>query len=120
MREVKVNQKTKESTEVATLNTTILDLIEIMGHESTDPILLTAVCTFAFDVFENKLIREDELLMVPFAKACKNMVGLMPYLGGEKYPALLERTREYHRASDEKKVSDSGHEDQNNATEQLN
>ena len=100
--------KDGSKTTIATPNLTILSLIEIMGHDTTDPILLTAVCTFAFDVFENDLIREDEVLMGPFAAASKNMVELMPYLGGKKYPGLLERTRKYHAASEEKKVSDSG------------
>ena len=30
----------------------VLDLLSIMSHPKTDPILLTAICTFAYDVFE--------------------------------------------------------------------
>lgn len=30
----------------------ILDLVAVMSHPMTDPILLTAICTFALDLFE--------------------------------------------------------------------
>lgn len=30
----------------------VADLIQIMSHPQTDPILLTAICTFALDLFE--------------------------------------------------------------------
>ena len=33
-------------------DTVVLELLSIMGHPKTDPILLTAICTFAYDVFE--------------------------------------------------------------------
>jgi len=44
----------------------VLDLIAIMGHEKTDPILLTAVCTFALDLFECPQLRYNAEFMGPF------------------------------------------------------
>jgi hypothetical protein len=41
-------------------DTVVLDLLSIMGHTKTDPILLRAICTFAYDVFECDEIMEDE------------------------------------------------------------
>ena len=38
----------------------VIDLLSIMGHPKTDPILLTAICTFAYDVFECEEIMDDE------------------------------------------------------------
>ena len=41
-------------------DTVVLDLLSISGHTKTDPILLRAICTFAYDVFESDEIMEDE------------------------------------------------------------
>jgi hypothetical protein len=72
------------------------DLIAIMGHTETDPILLTAVCTFALDVFEAPEVENDAKIMKPFYEGTKSMVELMPYLGGSKYPLLVEKCAKYH------------------------
>ena len=49
------------------------DLLSIMSHPKTDPILLTAVCTFAYDVFECEEIMADEERMMPFYKVISNL-----------------------------------------------
>lgn len=79
-----------------------------MGHEKTDPILLTAVVTFCYDLFECEDIRFDEEKMKPFHEVIKNMEFMMPYLGFHMYPRLLEMTRRYHNAHKSEKVTDSG------------
>ena len=43
------------------------------SHELTDPVLLTAICTFALDLFECKDIVTDEDEMAPFYDELKNM-----------------------------------------------
>lgn len=81
-------------TEVAT------DLVAIMGHAETDPILLTAVCTFALDVFETDEVKDDAIFCDRFYQGTKSMVELMPYLGFYKYPGLMERCAKYHAVDD--------------------
>jgi hypothetical protein len=65
-------------------------LLSITGHELTDPILLTAICTFALDLFECEDILNDEENMEPFYHDLKNMQELIPYLGFDKYWDLKE------------------------------
>ena len=80
-----------------------------MGHEKTDPILLTAVCTFAFDLFECPQIRYQSDMMAPYHEAINNMYYMTPYLGFHMYPRLLEMTRRYHDAHNPGiKMTDSG------------
>ena len=44
----------------------VLELMCITSHESTDPILLTAICRMALDLFETDEIKKDEKTMEPF------------------------------------------------------
>ena len=60
----------------------------MMAHELTDPVLLTAVCTFALDMFECEDILNNEEIMNPFFIELKSMQELIPYLGGDKYKDL--------------------------------
>jgi len=43
--------------------------------------LLTAVCTFAYDLFETKELLENPKVVKPFYEAIKDLKELMPYLG---------------------------------------
>jgi hypothetical protein len=70
-----------------------------MAHDYTDPILLTAVCTFAYDLYESEEINGDKEMMEPYANEMKALAELVPYMGFEKYPKLLEMTRKYHNMS---------------------
>lgn len=56
-----------------------------MSLKQTDPIILTAVCTFALDVFESRQVKENEEVMEPFYVAIGNMLEVLPILGGNKY-----------------------------------
>ena len=49
----------------------VLDLLSIMSHDRTDPILLTAICTFAYDVFECEEIMADEDRLRLSGRRCK-------------------------------------------------
>lgn len=62
-------------------NKHILEVISIIGDKSVDPILLTAVCTFAYDLFETKELLENPKVVKPFYEAIKDLKELMPYLG---------------------------------------
>ena len=79
------------------LNDSILkDLLSLMSHEITDPILLTAICTFALDLFECEELKNNEQFMLPFHAKISDMKHLIPYLGFEKYYPLLEMTKIYN------------------------
>ena len=85
----------------------MLEVLAIIGHNRADPILLTAVCTFALDVFETDEIVKDSDFMKPFFEVIMNLIELMPYLGVSnekmpinKYSLLLQMTRAYQREVD--------------------
>ena len=83
----------------------VMYMIEIMSHDRHEIILLTAVCTFALDLFECVELRDDPVFMEPFAEMTGYLTHIMPYLGFEYYPRLLEQAQFYHdnsaNASDE-------------------
>ena len=70
-----------------------------MSHPKTDPILLTAICTFALDLFECPDVRYDAVVMAPFHKNMADMKYLVPYLGFDSFFYLLEKTKPYHHAN---------------------
>ena len=74
----------------------MLDIISIMGHDNTDPILLTAVCTFALDLFQTEDLKYHEEFMEPFSEKIQSLNQMIPYLGGEKYFDLLEMCKTYN------------------------
>lgn len=45
----------------------VIDIISIMGHDTTDPLLLTAICKFALDLFQTDDLKYDEEFMLPFS-----------------------------------------------------
>jgi hypothetical protein len=75
----------------------VLDLLSIMSHDRTDPILLTAICTFAYDVFECEEIMADEDRMSRYQRAIQNLNCMIPYLGFGSYRYLLSETKKYHQ-----------------------
>lgn len=90
----------------------IVDLIAIMSHQKpTDPYLLTAVCTFAYDLMENETVCYNEDVMRPFYENMADLKYLVPYIGFYQYEPLLEMTKRYHDALvDELKIEDNGSE----------
>jgi hypothetical protein len=69
-----------------------------MSHPMTDPILLTAICSFALDLFECEELRYDQKMMEPFHKNLSDMKYLIPYLGFGNYLSMMERSKRYHMA----------------------
>lgn len=86
----------------------IVDLIAVMGHQRpTDPYLLTAVCTFAYDLMENPDVCNSEEVMRPFYENMADLKYLVPYIGFYQYEPLLEMTQKYHDAFvDELKIQE--------------
>ena len=70
-----------------------------MAHDLTEPILLTAICKFAEDLLECDEILEKKKNMQPYFDVMDNFKQLIPYLGKEKYPLMLEMTRKYHNST---------------------
>lgn len=75
-----------------------MDIIAIMSHKKTDPILLTAICTFALDLFETEELRVNQDIMEPFYNCISDLNYMIPYLGFDSYFDLLQMTRGYHNA----------------------
>lgn len=51
----------------------VVDLIEIMSHEKTDPLLLTAICRFALNLFSTNEVRLKQDLMEQFYQGTSSM-----------------------------------------------
>lgn len=80
-----------------------------MTHEKTDPILLTAICRFALDLFETEEVRTNEKFMEPFYRGTASLRLMIPYLGFDRYPDLVMMTKKYHSIQNRGKASgDSG------------
>ena len=82
-----------------------------MAHKETDPILLTAICTFALDLFMCEEIKNNENNMRPYYDKMKDMYYLVPYLGFDSYPNLLAMTRRYHSSNKPRQIMDGAHAD---------
>jgi hypothetical protein len=67
-----------------------------MSHQRTDPILLTAICKFALNLFKCQELKTDSDYMAPILDKISNMSYLIPYLGGGMYNELLLMTNRYH------------------------
>ena len=90
----------------------------IMGHDFTDPILLTAVCKFAKDLFETEDIRCNEEAMKPFSDKIQSLNQVIPYLGGEKYFDLLEMCKVYNIDAKNKAEDEDDDQEEFNFLEQ--
>ena len=53
--------------------TVVMELIDIMSHEKTDPLLLIAICRFALDLFETDEVKFNEKTMQPFYQKTASM-----------------------------------------------
>jgi len=74
----------------------IKDILQILSHNKTDPILLTAVCNFTLNLFKQTELKDDMQYMAPFLDKICNLTFVMPYLGGNMYFELLKMTSRYH------------------------
>ena len=71
----------------------VCDIISLVNESKVDVILLTAVTQFCYDVFENEMLIKDKRFMQPFYDKIDHMKELLPYIGMDKYPELIKRTR---------------------------
>ena len=75
------------------------DLLSIISHYKTDPVLLSSICRFAKQLFSRKELINNHDLLAPKVKKMQNLVQLLPYLGLKKYEDLLKMTRRYYDLS---------------------
>lgn len=77
----------------------IIDIMSILSQPKADPILLTAVCTFALYLFNCEEIRFNKRNMTPFYEMTSDLNNLIPYMGFEKYPDLILMAKKYNMDS---------------------
>ncbi len=72
------------------------DLLSIISHYKTDPVLLASVCRFAKQIFSRPEIIKNNEYVASKVKKMQNLVQLLPYLGLKKYEDLLRMSRRYY------------------------
>jgi hypothetical protein len=86
-------------------NPLIDDLLSILKHYKTDPVLLTALCKFAKAFFSCEEIKTNRSVLEEKVTKTQNFIQLVPYLGLKKYEEVLKMARFYHaNPSDSDKV----------------
>ena len=97
-----LNSDKKENRMKILEDTVVHELISIMSHEKTDPILLTSICRFALQLFKTDEVRLDEKFMEPFYRGTASLRQMIPYLGFDRYFDLIASARKYHAAKNKK------------------
>lgn len=97
----------------------VIELIDIMSHERTDPLLLTAICRFALDLFQTNEVRLNAAFMENFFQGIASMKQILPYLGFDKYPDLLQMAKKYHFQLRGGKQDDKDSDDSDDPRESL-
>jgi hypothetical protein len=69
------------------------------GKKYTDPVLLTSVCEFAYDILNNEMVQKDGQLVDDLAQKMQNLVHLLPYLHGRKYREICEVAENYEKGA---------------------
>lgn len=68
----------------------IQEFMLISTLNKVNPVLLTAICNFFFDLLNNASISSSEELTKHIAFEMQKLNPLLPYMGGKKYNALCE------------------------------
>lgn len=67
----------------------------IFSASRVNPILLSAICQFFFDIFTAEEIKNNVEMNKYLNNLLKNLLPLFPYMGGKKYAALCEMGEMY-------------------------
>ena len=78
-----------------------MELLNVINHFKTDPLLLTSVCYLALMILTRESVRRGERHedIDRLSKAIRymgNCVNLIPYLGMSKYEELIRLARKYN------------------------
>lgn len=60
-----------------------------MSHPKTDPVLLTAICSFTLSLLSCEEIKTDKEFMLPFYERLSNLRFMLPYMGDEMLGELM-------------------------------
>ena len=74
----------------------INELLQVLTHNMTDPILLTAITYLAEKVLNIAEVNQNPEILADKVNRMQSCEGLLPYLGGEKYKELLKNTAKYN------------------------
>jgi hypothetical protein len=77
----------------------VFDLLIVISHFKTDPLLLTSVCYLAeqiLTILTKNNIQDDQDMLNKAVRQMGNCIHLIPYLGLSKYDELLKLTRKYN------------------------
>lgn len=69
-----------------------------MSHPKTDPVLLTAICSFTLNLLQCEEIKKYKEVMLPFYEKLSNLRFMLPYMGDEMLGELLQMTKVYYDA----------------------
>ena len=79
----------------------IKELLQVLTHSHTDPILLTSICYLAEKILKCPTIKENPELLsqqINRMQSCENLIG---YLGMSKYRELLKNTQKYNSSEEQ-------------------
>ena len=94
----------------------IKELLQVLTHSNTDPILLTSICYLAEKVLNCDSVRTNPRELGDKITRMQSCEGLLPYLGMGKYRDLLRNAQKYSGQEDQV-VNQDGNE---GALEYLN
>lgn len=73
----------------------IKELMLIITLNKVNPVLLTAICNFIFDLLNNESINQNEEQTKYISEEIQKLNPLLPYMGGKKYASLCEMGEMY-------------------------
>lgn len=76
--------------------TLVSELLQVLTHSSTDPILLTSLCYLAEKVLKSEAIKSNPVQLSDKINKMQSCEALIPYLGLAKYPDLVKNTQKYN------------------------
>ena len=76
-------------------NEIIKELISYANLFKVNPVLLTSICNFFFDILNNEKVKEDALIVKWIAIEMQKLTPLLQYLGGKKYNFVCEMGEMY-------------------------
>mgnify|MGYP001050830329 CR=1 FL=1 len=74
----------------------IKELLQVLTHNKTDPILLTSICYLAEKILNCESVKTDPEQLADKINRMQSCENLLPYLGMSKYRDLLQDTQKYN------------------------
>lgn len=90
----------KEQRNLILVDPLIDELLQVLTHNMTDPILLTSITYLAEGVLELDSVNSFPDILADKIARMQSCEGLLPYLGLGKYKDLLKNTSKYNNSED--------------------